>query len=75
MTLRFDLTQDPDAETQEAARKLFAGPVGFVKGVVAMSGLPPADRIEVCFAGRPIKRWKIQPDQCPDRAQDIGAVL
>lgn len=52
MTLRFDLTQDPDAETQEAARKLFAGPVEFVKGVVAMSGLPPADRIEVCFAGR-----------------------
>ena len=52
MTLRFDLTQDPDAEAQEAARKLFAGPVEFVKGVVAMSGLPPADRIEVCFAGR-----------------------
>ena len=31
---------------------LFAGPVDFVKGVVAMSGLPPADRLEVCFAGR-----------------------
>jgi GTP-binding protein len=26
--------------------------VTFVKGVVAMDGLPPADRIEVCFAGR-----------------------
>jgi GTP-binding protein len=31
---------------------MFAGPVDFVKGVVAMDGLPPADRLEVCFAGR-----------------------
>ncbi|ARU02333.1 putative GTP-binding protein EngB [Yoonia vestfoldensis] len=31
---------------------LFAGETTFVKGVVAMDGLPPADRIEVCFAGR-----------------------
>jgi GTP-binding protein len=36
----------------EAARKLFAGPVTFAKGVVALDGLPPADRPEVCFAGR-----------------------
>lgn len=36
----------------EAARKLFAGPCDFVKGVVALDGLPPADRLEVCFAGR-----------------------
>jgi len=36
----------------EAARKLFAGPVSFAKGVVALDGLPPADRPEVCFAGR-----------------------
>lgn len=36
----------------EAARKLFAGEVTFVKGVVAMSGLPPADRPEIAFAGR-----------------------
>ena len=36
----------------EAARKAFAGPCDFVKGVVALDGLPPADRIEVCFAGR-----------------------
>jgi GTP-binding protein len=36
----------------EAGRLLFAGPVDFVKGVVAMSGLPPADRMEFCFAGR-----------------------
>tara|TARA_B100000902_G_C27260695_1_gene890536 strand:+ start:142 stop:792 length:651 start_codon:yes stop_codon:yes gene_type:complete len=40
-----------DAEA-ELGRKLFAGPVDFLKGVVAMDGLPPADRMEVCFAGR-----------------------
>ncbi|MEZ5777795.1 MAG: ribosome biogenesis GTP-binding protein YihA/YsxC [Paracoccaceae bacterium] len=31
---------------------MFAGPVDFLRGVVAMDGLPPPDRIEVCFAGR-----------------------
>lgn len=31
---------------------MFAGGAEFLKGVVAMSGLPPADRPEVCFAGR-----------------------
>ncbi len=31
---------------------LFAQPAEFLKGVVALDGLPPADRIEVCFAGR-----------------------
>lgn len=36
----------------EAGRRLFAGACGFVTGVVAMDGLPPADRPEVCFAGR-----------------------
>ncbi|SEA15969.1 ribosome biogenesis GTP-binding protein YihA/YsxC [Rubrimonas cliftonensis] len=41
-----------DEEAVEAARKLFAGPCDFVKGVVALGGLPPADRPEVCFAGR-----------------------
>ena len=52
MTLAFDLAPEPDADTREKGRLLFAGPVDFVKGVVAMSGLPPADRLEVCFAGR-----------------------
>jgi GTP-binding protein len=51
-TLPFPLAADPDAEAREAGRLLFAGPVMFVKGVTAMSGLPPADRLEVCFAGR-----------------------
>lgn len=42
----------PDTAALEAGRKLFTGPVDFLKGVVAMDGLPPADRLEVCFAGR-----------------------
>jgi GTP-binding protein len=50
--MKFTLTPDPEDEAREAGRLLFAGPVTFVKGVVAMSGLPPADRLEVCFAGR-----------------------
>lgn len=50
--LPFPLAEEPDDFAREAGRLLFAGPVDFVKGVVAMSGLPPADRVEVCFAGR-----------------------
>lgn len=52
MQLAFPLAKAPDAVTTEKGRKLFAGQSEFVKGVVAMSGLPPADRMEVCFAGR-----------------------
>ncbi|MEM6576996.1 MAG: ribosome biogenesis GTP-binding protein YihA/YsxC [Pseudomonadota bacterium] len=52
MALAFPLADMPDPQTLDAGRKLFAGPVDFVKGVVAMSGLPDADRSEVCFAGR-----------------------
>ncbi len=50
--MQFTLAPAPDDEAREKGRLLFAGPVDFVKGVVAMSGLPPADRLEVCFAGR-----------------------
>ena len=52
MTLAFPFAPEPDDPTRDRGRLLFAGPVDFVKGVVAMSGLPPADRVEVCFAGR-----------------------
>lgn len=52
MTITFTRAQDPDFPDREAGRLLFAGPVDFVKGVVAMSGLPAPDRLEVCFAGR-----------------------
>lgn len=49
--LTFPLSE-PDPDDMEAGRLLFAGRVEFLKGVVAMGGLPPADRPEVCFAGR-----------------------
>ena len=52
MQLPFPIADPPDAATLEKGRRLFAGPIDFLKGVVAMSGLPPADRVEVCFAGR-----------------------
>lgn len=52
MSLPFPLAPDPGPEAEERGRKLFAGPVDFLKGVVALDGLPPADRMEVCFAGR-----------------------
>lgn len=51
-TLPFPLAPEPDDLTAEIGRKLFAGGAEFLKGVVAMDGLPPADRPEVCFAGR-----------------------
>ena len=52
MQIQFPLAEAPDDLSKEAGRKLFARESEFVKGVVAMSGLPNADRIEVCFAGR-----------------------
>ncbi len=52
MKLSFPVTAAPEPSEAEAGRMLFAGEVEFLKGVVAMDGLPPADRIEVCFAGR-----------------------
>ncbi|MEX5727485.1 GTP-binding protein [Rhodovulum iodosum] len=51
-TLPFPLAAPPEPAAAERGRKLFAGPVDFLKGVVAMEGLPPADRPEICFAGR-----------------------
>ena len=52
MEMRFPEVEEPDTASLEKGRLLFAGETDFVKGVVAMDGLPPADRIEVCFAGR-----------------------
>lgn len=50
--LPFPMAEEPDDITREKGRKLFAGATDFLKGVVAMSGMPDADRLEVCFAGR-----------------------
>lgn len=52
MQMQFTLAPEPDELTRERGRLLFAAPVEFLKGVVAMNGLPPSDRVEVCFAGR-----------------------
>ncbi|MEO9781134.1 MAG: ribosome biogenesis GTP-binding protein YihA/YsxC [Sedimentitalea sp.] len=52
MKMTFPEAETPDAATAETGRLLFARESEFVKGVVAMSGLPPADRVEICFAGR-----------------------
>jgi len=52
MQLPFPVAEAPDDLAREVGRKMFAGETDFVKGVVAMSGLPEADRPEVCFAGR-----------------------
>ena len=52
MQIQFPVAEEPDQITSEKGRMLFAGQSEFVKGVVAMSGLPEADRMEVCFAGR-----------------------
>ncbi|WP_411892443.1 ribosome biogenesis GTP-binding protein YihA/YsxC [Yoonia sp. SDW83-1] len=52
MELRFPEVETPDDAALEKGRRLFAGETEFLKGVVAMDGLPPADRVEVCFAGR-----------------------
>ena len=51
MSLTFPLSE-PDDDARETGRKLFAGETAFLKGVVALDGLPPDDRSEICFAGR-----------------------
>jgi GTP-binding protein len=52
MTQPFPIVETPEQAALETGRLLFAGASEFLKGVVAMDGLPPADRLEVCFAGR-----------------------
>lgn len=52
MILPFPIAEPENEAAAEKGRKLFLGPVDFLKGVVAMDGLPGADRIEICFAGR-----------------------
>ena len=52
MEIRFPLAPKPETEEAEKGRLLFAAGSEFLKGVVAMDGIPPGDKIEVCFAGR-----------------------
>jgi GTP-binding protein len=46
------MTDTPSDEMIEAGRLLFARPFNFVKGCVRIADLPPADRLEIAFAGR-----------------------
>lgn len=47
------MTDTPYApEIVETGRLLFARPFAFVKGCVRLDDLPPADRVEIAFAGR-----------------------
>lgn len=41
-----------DQAMLDLGRKLFAGPCDFLTGVASLDTLPPADRPEICFAGR-----------------------
>jgi GTP-binding protein len=50
--MTFPLAETPDAVLREKGRLLFAQQTDFLKGVVAIDGLPADDRIEICFAGR-----------------------
>lgn len=54
MALPFPLVEEPDPQTLERGRKLFLGEVDFLKGVVAMSGLPPGRPDRGLFR-RPLK--------------------
>jgi len=50
--INFPLAETPDYLSSEKGRILFAGNSDFLKGVVSMDGVPEADRMEICFAGR-----------------------
>lgn len=52
MQLDFPVTEIEDPAQLEAGRRLFSKTAEFVTGAVALQGLPPDDRVEVCFAGR-----------------------
>lgn len=52
MDMTFPLAPKPEPEEAEKGRLLFAAGSDFLKGVVAMDGMPPGDKVEVCFAGR-----------------------
>ena len=50
--LNFRVVRITDKESLQKGQFLFAKNVSFLKGIVDIEGLPPADKIEICFAGR-----------------------
>ncbi|MBU1826120.1 MAG: YihA family ribosome biogenesis GTP-binding protein, partial [Alphaproteobacteria bacterium] len=47
-----DLEPGADPERAERARKLFSGPINFLKSAPALEHLPPPSMPEIAFAGR-----------------------
>lgn len=47
-----DYTDEFEQAEMKEARRLFAGPCDFVRGVADLAQLPPADKVEIAFAGR-----------------------
>lgn len=43
---------EPDNSMLDAGKQLFARPWGFLKSAPSLEFLPPADRVEIAFAGR-----------------------
>ena len=52
MQMGFPITEVEDSALLETGRLLFSKTTRFVTGAATLQGLPPADRVEVCFAGR-----------------------
>ena len=50
--MSFEIVTSCDLVDCENGARVFSQNCAFLKGVVALDGLPLADRIEVCFAGR-----------------------
>lgn len=47
-----DYTDEFEPAEVKEARRIFAGPCDFVLGIADLSQLPPADKVEIAFAGR-----------------------
>ena len=52
MAIRYGIVPPLDQNELERGRRLFSGPVDFLKGAVSVTGFPDPDRVEVCLAGR-----------------------
>ena len=50
--LKFRIAKETNLASLKKGLKLFSKETSFLKGAVDIDGLPPADKIEVCFAGR-----------------------
>ena len=48
----FTINPETDPDLAEEGRLLFAGEVDFLLSAPELKHLPPADRVEICFAGR-----------------------